>query len=141
MRPYVHGEDLTGIIVENQETPELGGAIERNPNIHSEQWYVGKNYFQEELEEVLENEYLSFGQAIEATKKGKRVARKGWNGKGLSIELQVPDEHSKMTLPYLFMNYPSKFASESAPLNHINARVPWLASQTDILSEDWFILD
>jgi hypothetical protein len=59
MRPYVPGEDLSGIIVENQETPELGGAIERNPNNHSEQWYVGKNYFQEELEEVLETETVA----------------------------------------------------------------------------------
>jgi hypothetical protein len=84
---------------------------------------------------------LNFGQAIEALKQGKRVAREGWNGKGLSIELQVPDEHSKMTLPYLFMNYPSKPASESAPLNHINARVPWLASQTDMLAEDWMVVE
>ncbi len=83
----------------------------------------------------------SFGQAIEALKEGKRVAREGWNGKGLSVELQVPDTHSKMTLPYIFMNYPSTPASDTAPKNHINARVPWLASQTDMLSEDWVILD
>jgi hypothetical protein len=87
------------------------------------------------------NENLNFGQAIEALKEGKRVARQGWNGKGLAVKLQVPDENSKMTLPYIYMEYPSTPASESAPTNHINARVPWLASQTDILTEDWVILN
>ena len=84
---------------------------------------------------------LNFGDAIEALKDGLKVARKGWNGKGLSIELQRPDEHSKMTLPYLFMNYPATPASDTAPTNHINAKVPWLASQTDMLAEDWTIVE
>ena len=80
---------------------------------------------------------LPFGAAIELLKRGCKVARKGWNGKGLSVELQAPDENSKMTLPYIFMNYPPTPASDTAPVNHINARVPWLASQTDMLAEDW----
>lgn len=70
---------------------------------------------------------MNFGQAIEAMEAGSKVARTGWNGKGLSVELQVPDENSKMTLPYIFMNYPATPASATAPANHINARVPWLA--------------
>lgn len=84
---------------------------------------------------------MSFGLAIEALKAGKRVARAGWNGKGLCLELQRPDAHSKMTLPYVFMSYPSTPASETAPANHINARVPWLASQTDMLADDWSIVE
>jgi hypothetical protein len=83
----------------------------------------------------------TFGGALEALKAGQKVARVGWNGKGLWLELQVPDEHSKMTLPYIFMAYPTTPASETAPANHINARVPWLASQTDMLAEDWAIVD
>ena len=80
---------------------------------------------------------MSFGGALQALKIGKSVFRVGWNGKGLSIGLQSPNEHSVNTLPYLYITYPSTPASESAPANHINARVPWLASQTDILAEDW----
>lgn len=86
---------------------------------------------------------MDFGNALNhlKAKTGNKAARKGWNGKGLSIELQAPDANSKMTLPYLFMNYPSVPASDTAPENHLNARVPWLASQTDILAEDWdFVL-
>jgi len=82
-----------------------------------------------------------FGYALRMLKAGEKVAREGWNGKGLKLELQVPDAHSKMTLPYIFMNYPSTPASETAPANHINARVPWLASQTDILAEDWMVVE
>lgn len=72
---------------------------------------------------------LTFGQAIEALKERKRVARQGWNGKNMWLELQVPDRNSKMTLPYIFM-----FTADQN-------RVPWLASQTDMLSEDWVELD
>lgn len=68
---------------------------------------------------------MDFGKAIELLKRGKRVAREGWNGKGMFLELQTPDEHSKMTLPYLWMWTACK------------NRVPWLASQTDVLAEDW----
>lgn len=68
---------------------------------------------------------MNFSQALLDIKDGKRVTREGWNGKNMHIELQTPDEHSKMSLPYIFMY------TADAKL------VPWLASQTDILSEDW----
>lgn len=71
---------------------------------------------------------MKFGEAIEALKAGKKVAREGWNGKNMYLELQRPDEYSKMTLPYIYM----KTAQGDF--------VPWLASQTDILSEDWKIV-
>ncbi|MFC0178986.1 DUF2829 domain-containing protein [Thorsellia kenyensis] len=78
---------------------------------------------------------LNFGQALEAVKQGKKVQRSGWNGSGLWVEMQVPDSHSKMTLPYLYLNYPDN--AKTTP----SAKVPWLASQTDILAEDWAIVD
>jgi hypothetical protein len=77
---------------------------------------------------------MNFGQALESAKIGQKIGRSGWNGKGLWVELQSPDKGSKMTLPYLFLNYPAD--SQNTP----GARVPWLASQTDILAEDWSIL-
>jgi len=77
---------------------------------------------------------MNFGDALEALKRGSKVQREGWNGKGLWLELQWPDEHSKMTLPYIFMSYPDD--AKTTP----GAKVPWLASQTDMLSDDWCIL-
>ncbi len=70
---------------------------------------------------------LNFGQAIEAMKMGSKVARDGWNGKGMWIALQVPDQHSKMQQPYIYM----------CPVG--GKLVPWLASQADMLANDWLI--
>ena len=77
---------------------------------------------------------MDFGHALIHVKQGKKIGRSGWNGKGLWVELQTPTELSKMTLPYLFLNYPSD------AVNTPGAKVPWLASQTDILAEDWDIV-
>lgn len=68
---------------------------------------------------------MDFGDALNALRAGQRVAREGWNGKGMWLELQEPDEHSKMTLPYIYMS------TAQGDL------VPWLASQTDVLAFDW----
>lgn len=80
--------------------------------------------------------WFGFGWALERLKEGRRVARKGWNGKGMWIELQVPDDRSKMTLPYLFIEYPEGHTAYPK-----GCRVPWLASQTDLIAEDWVIAE
>lgn len=68
---------------------------------------------------------LDFGEALAQLRRGLAVARRGWNGTGMWIMLQVPDEHSKMRRPYLFMK----------PVD--GDLVPWVASQSDLLAEDW----
>jgi len=73
-------------------------------------------------------EKTDFGWALDRLRAGSLVCRKGWNGKGMYLGLQRPDEHSKMTLPYIFMR------TVQGDL------VPWLASQTDMLAEDWSIV-
>ncbi len=78
------------------------------------------------------NQTLTFSDALVKLKAGAKLRRSGWNGKSMWIQLQVPDEHSKMTLPYLYMEYPA-----GHPAYPDGCRVPWLASQTDIVAEDW----
>jgi len=81
---------------------------------------------------------MNFGQAIEALKSGEKVQRTGWNGKGIFIELQRPDERSKMTSPYIFIDTTGlQTDNPSAP----KSRVPWLASQTDMLADDWCVVE
>ena len=70
---------------------------------------------------------MNFSQALESLKLGEKLTRDGWNGKGMYIEAQFPDENSKMGLPYIFMKTVD------------NKLVPWLASQTDLFAEDWNI--
>ena len=67
----------------------------------------------------------TIGWAVKEMWNGRKVRRSGWNGKGMWLALQVPDEHSKMSLPYVYM----KTAD--------NKLVPWLCSQTDLLATDW----
>lgn len=81
---------------------------------------------------------MNFGLAIEELKKGNRVRRKGWNGKGIFIELQVPTPLSKMTHPYIYIDTTGlQSDNEFAPRD----LVPWLASQTDMLAEDWEVVE
>ena len=69
-----------------------------------------------------------FGYALEGLRKGFKAQRTGWNGRGMWLALQTPDAGSKMTLPYIYMS------TVQGDL------VPWLASQTDLLATDWFVI-
>ncbi len=74
---------------------------------------------------------LSFGEAITLLEHGHRVGRAGWNGKGMWVyympagTITLPDDSEHDCLPFLIM----KTADGSV--------VPWLASQTDVLADDW----
>lgn len=72
---------------------------------------------------------LTFSTALAMLKDGERLQRVGWNGKGMWLALQVPDANSKMSRPYLYM----KAVDDTL--------VPWVASQTDLLAEDWQTLE
>lgn len=79
-----------------------------------------------------------FGWALNCLKHDKAVARKGWNGKGIYIKLQTPDANSKMTLPYIYIVTNGLITDNP---NAPKGVVPWLASQTDMLAEDWEIVE
>lgn len=101
--------------------------------------------------EVFESAYkpvtsMSFGHAIEALKAGRRVCREGWNGKGMWLIL-VPGADN------LTVDEGRPLAKAGIPvgtvfdyLPHIDMwtaqgdLVPWLASQSDMLAEDWMEL-
>jgi len=71
---------------------------------------------------------MDFSAALDYLKCTNRVSRSGWNGKGMWIALQEPDKNSKMSLPYIYMR------TAQGDL------VPWLASQTDLLADDWTLV-
>lgn len=87
---------------------------------------------------------MNFGQALEAIKEGKLVAREGWNGKGMFVFL-VPGSTFNVNRAPLLGIFPEGTEINYRP--HIDMRdaegkiVPWLASQTDLLAEDWNIVD
>lgn len=56
MRAYEPGEDLSGISVNKEDTPELGGMIAINPDNPHDQWYVAKKFFEDNYEKAEEKE-------------------------------------------------------------------------------------
>lgn len=89
------------------------------------------------------NGNMDFGMAIHHLKQGKKAARSGWNGKGMFLFL-VPGSTFKVNRPPLLGIYEE--GHEINYLPHIDMKtatgevVPWLASQSDVLSEDWTII-
>lgn len=85
---------------------------------------------------------MTFGQAIEALKAGQQVARAGWNGKGQFLYL-VKAADLQNGLKYGYGEYQGEpvFTDVIAIKTTANQiQVGWLASQTDMLCEDWVIV-
>ncbi len=61
MRPYIVGEDLSGVSVNAEDSPEEGGMIAWNPDNPADQWYVAKRFFEDNYE-------LADGSLVEAEK-------------------------------------------------------------------------
>jgi len=83
---------------------------------------------------------LSFGHALVALQEGRKVARSGWNGKGMFIYHVPANEYAAQTeaARSVFgdkVPYGAYLAMKTAQGNV----VPWLASQTDILANDWVV--
>ena len=87
---------------------------------------------------------MNFGEALTALKAGFKISRAGWNGKGMFLFL-VPGSTFAVNRPPLLGIYPDGTVINYLP--HIDMRtvngdiVPWLASQTDVLAEDWGIVE
>lgn len=74
---------------------------------------------------------MNFGKAIEELKNGKKVAREGWNGKGMWLVLVIPTIETEYPVqPVICM----KTADNKL-------QPGWLASQADILADDWNIVE
>lgn len=86
---------------------------------------------------------LSFGLAIEAMKMGKKVARAGWNGKGMFLfVIQGSNDIAKLH-GYGFGEMLNEPAFRDAIFMRTvdNQLVPWTASQTDVLADDWSVVE
>lgn len=73
---------------------------------------------------------MDFSQALVSLKLDFSVARRGWNGNGLLVKAQYPDDNSKMGNPYLYIDA----RALGGTLN------PWVPSQTDLFGEDWYVV-
>lgn len=97
---------------------------------------------------------MNFGEALEALKAGKKVARAGWNGKGMYLYLvhgtTVDKENLRNEASLILPEDDGAMHGTGVAnfLSHIDMRtasgdvcIGWLASQTDMLAEDWQVVD
>ena len=76
---------------------------------------------------------MDFSIALALLRQGHSIRRDGWHGTDQNLHLQEPDALSKMTLPYIYLEFPAGPDSRG--------RVPWVASQRDLLAYDWVIVE
>ena len=86
---------------------------------------------------------MDFGDAIRAMKNGKRVARDGWNGKGMFLFLVNGSTFTVNREPLLSIMGEGTQVQYHAHIDMKTAQgyvVPWLASQSDMLADDWVVI-
>jgi hypothetical protein len=87
---------------------------------------------------------LSFGTALQAAKEGKRISRKGWNGKGQYVFIADDVEfHTEADISEFHGSADGVYVAPMLVLRTAqgNLQPGWLASQSDMLAEDWYIVD
>lgn len=82
---------------------------------------------------------MNFGEAINAIKSGKRAAREGWNGKNQYIELATNISYINADKECINVNHDAIGNSAIAFVGTSGVQLGWLASQADMLAEDWVI--
>jgi hypothetical protein len=133
--------------IEVLETLPNGDVKVQNQNDSSDQWVIPKSTFESTYENIIELEHIEltdFGWAVKKLKEGYKVARSGWNGKSMFLFL-VQGSQFKVNRAPLLGIYPEGTEIKYQP--HIDMKtaqdtiVPWLASQSDILADDWEIIE
>lgn len=121
-----------GPILDIRETQRVEYTLS---NVLSEEWVVADN---ENCTLLGGTPTFNFGEAIKYLKRGLKVCRQGWNGKGMylahvnSYQYKVDGEVHKDSL----------FLSPWIGMKTADGKfVPWLASQTDMLAEDWMFAE
>lgn len=123
----------------------LDGGPPNHPNHENYISWSPKGVFEDAYRET---EGMTFGLAIEAMRRGHNVARSGWNGKGIFIfivKTAIGHPQQRKTGMKVSVDIATHIAIDTTGLLTDNpdapkSVVPWLASQTDILAEDWQIV-
>ena len=83
---------------------------------------------------------MNFGEALEALKAGKKVARAGWNGKGQYIELATNISYMNASGQIVNCEHDAIGNKAIAFVGTSGVQMGWLASQADMLAEDWLVV-
>ena len=83
---------------------------------------------------------MNFGKALEEIKQGKKVRRKGWNGKNQFIELATGISYKNLNNEIINVEHETIGNNAIAFVGTSGVQLGWLASQADMLSEDWEVV-
>ena len=83
---------------------------------------------------------MSFGKAIELLKEGKKLQREGWNGKGQYIELATNISYINSNKEVINVNHEAIGNKAIAFVGTSGVQLGWLASQSDMLADDWKVV-
>ena len=84
---------------------------------------------------------MNFGKAINLLKEGKKLRRKGWNGKNQYIELATNISYKNVDGEIININHKTMGNKAIAFIGTSGVQIGWLASQSDMLSDDWELID
>ena len=84
---------------------------------------------------------MNFGKAINLLKEGKKLKRKGWNGKNQYIELATNISYKNADGEIININHKTIGNKAIAFIGTSGVQIGWLASQSDMLSDDWELID
>lgn len=118
-----------------------GGKIEDGYRVQYEDGYLSWS-----PKDVFEKAYrptdgMSFGLAIEVAKKGKKIARAGWNGKNQFVELAYCISYKNNAGEVVNVNHCNIGNKALAFAGTSGVQLGWLASQADMLADDWYIVE
>ena len=138
-RPMNRGEynEYRGWTIPKDENPaDEGFLVKYHDNYES---WSPKKAFEEAYRPT---DGMNFGLALEAAKKGKRIARAGWNGKDQWVELGVDIIfRTKGDAPAMIAMHEDIGSQALVFWGTRGTQVGWLASQSDMLAEDWMVLE
>jgi len=84
---------------------------------------------------------MNFGKALESLKQGKKVCRKGWNGKKQYIELATNISYKNANEEIINTEHEAIGNKAIAFIGTSGVQIGWLASQADMLAEDWEVVE
>lgn len=84
---------------------------------------------------------MNFGKALEAIKSGKKAKRRGWNGKEQYIELARNISYQNMDGEIVNSNHENIGNKAIAFVGTSGVQMGWLASQADMLADDWEVVE
>jgi hypothetical protein len=132
-RIWMHCKD--GRVLEVRETETLTYTL---GNICSDEWVIADENNTPELGGVAT---FSFGEAIKYLKRGFKVARQGWNGKNQYVELATCISYKNIAGEIVNVDHQNIGNKALAFVGTSGVQMGWLASQADMLAEDWTFVD